>query len=114
SILAHGGRFYLFVSYDQCCQGIASTYRIMVGRADKVTGPYLGKTGVDLMQSGASELQRTIGRYIGPGGEEPVATPDGDRLASHYADGEAAGQSKLEIPPIRWSVDGWPELAPPP
>ena len=114
SILEHDGKFYLFVSYDQCCQGVNSTYRIMVGRADKVTGPYVGKTGTPLLDNGATELQKAIGRYIGPGGQEPVKTPDGDRLIYHYYDGEDGGMSKLQITPIQWTEDGWPELALPP
>lgn len=114
SLLEHAGRFYLFVSYDRCCAGVASTYRIMVGRADAITGPYVGKTGTDLMKSGATELQRTMGRYIGPGGEEPVKTPDGDMLVYHYYDGAAGGTSRLQLASIHWGADGWPELAPPP
>lgn len=114
SILEHDGKFYLFVSYDQCCQGIASTYRIMVGRADAVTGPYLGKSGTPMLKSGATQLQTKIGRYIGPGGQEPVKTPEGDKLIYHYYDGQDGGASKLQITPIQWTANGWPELAPPP
>jgi arabinan endo-1,5-alpha-L-arabinosidase len=114
SILEHAGKFYLFVSYDQCCQGVNSTYRIMVGRADKVTGPYAGKTGTAMLDNGATELQKAIGRYIGPGGQEPVRTPAGDMLIYHYYDGADGGMSKLQIAPIGWTEDGWPELAPPP
>jgi arabinan endo-1,5-alpha-L-arabinosidase len=114
SILEHAGKFYLFVSYDRCCAGVSSTYRIMVGRADRVTGPYLDKNGTDMMKGGATQLQATLGRYIGPGGEEPVKTPSGDALIYHYYDGEDGGRSKLEIAPIHWTVDGWPELSPPP
>ena len=114
SILEHDGKFYLFVSYDQCCQDVASTYRIMVGRADAITGPYADKSGTPMLKSGATELQRKIGRYIGPGGQEPVKTPQGDVLVYHYYDGEDGGASKLQITPISWTDDGWPELAPPP
>lgn len=114
SLLGHDGKFYLFVSYDRCCAGVASTYRVMVGRAEAITGPYLGKTGADLMQSGASEVQKTIGRYIGPGGEEPVSGAPGDTMIYHYYDGAAGGSSKLQVAAIHWSDDGWPELAPPP
>ncbi len=113
SILEHDGRFYLFVSYDQCCQGVASTYRIMVGRADAITGPYLGETGTDMLRSGASQLQRTEGRFIGPGGQEPVFGAGRDMLAYHYYDGSELGVSKLQIVPIRWTEDGWPVLPPP-
>ena len=113
SLLEHDGKFYLFVSYDRCCAGVASTYRIMVGRADKITGPYRDKNGTDMMQSGATEVQKTIGRYIGPGGEEPVnGAPD--TMIYHYYDGAAGGTSKLQIAAIHWTADGWPELAPPP
>jgi arabinan endo-1,5-alpha-L-arabinosidase len=114
SILEHDGKFYLFVSYDQCCQGVASTYRIMVGRADTITGPYVGKTGTPMLKSGATQLQAKTGRYIGPGGQEPVKTPAGDMLIYHYYDGDDGGMSKLQITPISWTDDGWPELAPPP
>jgi arabinan endo-1,5-alpha-L-arabinosidase len=114
SMLEHEGKFYLFVSFDRCCAGIASTYRIMVGRADKITGPYVDKNGTDMMQGGATQVQTSLGRYIGPGGEEPVKTPQGDDMIYHYYDGEAGGTSKLEIAQIHWTPDGWPELAPPP
>ncbi len=43
SILEHDGRFYLFVSFDQCCKGVASTYNIRVGRADRIEGPYVDR-----------------------------------------------------------------------
>jgi arabinan endo-1,5-alpha-L-arabinosidase len=114
SLLEHDGKFYLFVSFDRCCAGLASTYRIMMGRADKIIGPYLDKTGTDMMAGGGTELQNSSGRYIGPGGAEPVKTPQGDMLIYHYYDGQGAGVPKLQLAPIRWSDDGWPELAPPP
>jgi arabinan endo-1,5-alpha-L-arabinosidase len=44
-IVHHGHFYYLFVSFDLCCRGTKSTYRTMVGRAKKVTGPYLDANG---------------------------------------------------------------------
>lgn len=114
AILEHDGRYYLFVSYDRCCAGVDSTYRMMIGRADAVTGPYLGKDGVGLLKAGATELQRSGGRYIGPGGQEPVFGAPGDMLVYHYYDGDDLGKPKLQIVPIGWTADGWPVLAPPP
>ena len=55
SILAHDGRYYLFVSFDRCCAGINSTYRIMVGRADAVTGPYTDKAGRSMINLGGDD-----------------------------------------------------------
>ncbi len=112
SILEHEGRFYLFVSFDQCCKGVASTYNIRVGRADRIEGPYRDKDGKAMLEGGGSLLLATTGRFIGPGGQEALKTAKGDMLAYHYYDGDAAGASKLQLSPILWSADGWPELGP--
>jgi len=112
SILEHDGKFYSFVSFDQCCKGVASTYNIRVGRADRIEGPYRDKDGKAMLDGGGSLVLATTGRFIGPGGQEAVKTSKGDRLAYHYYDGDAAGASKLQFSPIIWSADGWPELGP--
>lgn len=114
AILEHEGKFYLFVSYDRCCAGVSSTYRIMVGRADIITGPYVGKDGTELVKAGASEVQKTSGRYIGPGGQEPVFGAPSEMLVYHYYDGDDVGVSKIQITSIGWTADEWPILAPPP
>jgi arabinan endo-1,5-alpha-L-arabinosidase len=114
AILEHEGKFYLFVSYDRCCAGVDSTYRMMVGRADAVTGPYLGKDGTDLLKAGATELQKGDAHYIGPGGQEPVFGTESPMLVYHYYDGTDLGVSKIQIVSIGWDADGWPVLAPPP
>ncbi len=112
SILEHDGKFYLFVSFDQCCKGVASTYNIRVGRADRIAGPYRDKDGKAMLEGGGSLVLATTGRFIGPGGQEAVKTSKGDMLAYHYYDGDAFGASKLQFSPILWNADGWPELGP--
>jgi arabinan endo-1,5-alpha-L-arabinosidase len=114
SILERDGQFYLFVSFDQCCKGVASTYNIRVGRADRIEGPYRDKEGKAMLEGGGSLVLGTTGRFIGAGGQEAVRTSKGDLLAYHYYDGDAAGASKLQVSPILWSAGGWPELGPPP
>jgi arabinan endo-1,5-alpha-L-arabinosidase len=112
SILEHDGKYYLFVSFDQCCKGVASTYNIRVGRADQIEGPYRDKDGKAMLDGGGSLVLDSTGRFIGPGGQEPVKTSKGDMLAFHYYDGDEAGVSKLQLSPIAWTADGWPELGP--
>jgi arabinan endo-1,5-alpha-L-arabinosidase len=112
SILEHEGRFYLFVSFDQCCAALDSTYRIMVGRADDITGPYVDANGTEMMAGGGTELLARAGRFIGPGGQEAFLGPTGEMLVYHYYDGDELGVSKLQISPIRWTEDGWPWLDP--
>ena len=103
SILEHDERFYLFVSFDQCCKGVASTYNIRVGRADRIEGPYLDREGRSMLDGGGTLVLGTTGRFIGPGGQEPVKTAKGEMLVYHYYDGADAGVAKLELAPIRWS-----------
>jgi arabinan endo-1,5-alpha-L-arabinosidase len=112
SILEHEGRFYLFVSFDQCCKGVASTYNIRVGRAERIEGPYLDRDGKAMLDGGGALVLDTTGRFIGPGGQEAIRTSKGDLLVYHYYDGDDAGASKLQLAPIRWSPDGWPRLDP--
>lgn len=112
SIIAHQGRYYLFVSFDRCCAGLESTYKIMVGRADAVTGPYTDKDGKPMMDLGGTLVQESRGNHIGPGGQEAFATANGDILVYHYYDKASGGAARLQISPIRWSDDGWPELDP--
>ena len=69
SILERDGKFYLFVSFDQCCKGVASSYNIRVGRADRIEGPYRDKEGKAMLEGGGSVVLSTTGRFIGPGGK---------------------------------------------
>jgi arabinan endo-1,5-alpha-L-arabinosidase len=112
SLLEHDGKFYLFVSFDQCCKGVASTYNIRVGRADRIEGPYRDREGKGMLDGGGTLVLATTGRFIGPGGQEAVKTSKGDWLAYHYYDGDAFGVAKLQFSPISWTADGWPELGP--
>jgi arabinan endo-1,5-alpha-L-arabinosidase len=110
AILEHEGRFYLFVSFDSCCKGVASTYRIMVGRADAVEGPYLDRDGKPMLAGGGTELLRHSGRYRGPGGQEVFSAGGAPWLAFHYYDRDQGGMPKLQLGKLGWSEDGWPEL----
>lgn len=112
SILHAGGFYYLFVSFDKCCAGINSTYRVMVGRSAVVTGPYVDKTGVDMLKGGGTQLLATEHEFIGPGGQDVMSDDATNRLIYHYYDGTDAGKSKLALRDITFDVDGWPLLGP--
>lgn len=53
-IFRHGGWFYLFVSWDYCCRGKESTYKVAVGRSRTVAGPYLDRNGKDMLNGGGT------------------------------------------------------------
>ncbi len=114
SIISHNGYFYLFVSFDKCCDGVNSTYRTMAGRSQgSITGPYADSTGLAMLKGGGDQLIATSGRYIGPGGG--TAWKDGDTYlyAYHYYDGMDNGNSKLQVRPINFTSDDWITLGDP-
>ncbi len=108
-IVQHDGFFYLFVSYDMCCRGVKSNYKIAVGRSRKVNGPYVDKAGVDMASGGGTVLLTGNQRWLGPGGESALLQSDGDILVFHAYDGKS-GKPSLQLSTIGWE-EGWPKLA---
>jgi arabinan endo-1,5-alpha-L-arabinosidase len=107
-ILARGGYYYLFTSFDTCCRGIASTYRIMVGRSTSPTGPYVDRSGRRLLDGGGTELLASHGRVVGPGGQSVLRDVDGELLVYHYYDANAGGRETLGVNLLGWDAAGWP------
>jgi arabinan endo-1,5-alpha-L-arabinosidase len=102
----HGGMYYLFVSFDFCCRGAQSTYRIMVGRSSSITGPYVDRSGVAMTSGGGTEILASHGSIHGPGGQSVFTDVDGAILVYHYyAD---SGASFLGINRLSWDSAGWP------
>jgi arabinan endo-1,5-alpha-L-arabinosidase len=100
--------YYLFTSWGQCCQGVDSDYKIVVGRSQEVTGPYVDREGRSLLDGGGTTLLDTSGDRVGPGGQS-VAD---EIIAYHYYDASADGAARLALQPVVWGDDdGWPELS---
>lgn len=108
-IVRHQGYYYLFVSFDLCCRGTKSSYRTMVGRATKVTGPYLDASGTPMLQGGGTELLKANGRWLGPGGESVLQRAEGDIIVFHAYDA-TTGRPALQISTLTWE-HGWPHAA---
>jgi arabinan endo-1,5-alpha-L-arabinosidase len=109
-IVEHGRYYYLFASYDACCAGVNSTYKIKVGRSTKVTGPYVDSTGKPLLEGGGDLLLEGHGRFIGTGGESIFKDRGRDVLAYHYYDAEDGGTPKLGLNRLSWTKAGWPTV----
>ncbi|KAK4100937.1 glycoside hydrolase family 43 protein [Parathielavia hyrcaniae] len=104
-IIRNGNYYYLWVSFDRCCQGAASTYRIMVGRSTSVTGPYVDKNGTPMVQGGGTQMMSSHGSVHGPGHNAVFRDNDADVLVYHYYND--AGAARLGINLIRYE-NGWP------
>lgn len=109
-VLAKDGWFYLFASFDFCCRGLDSTYRMVVGRSRSVTGPYLDKNGDDLNEGGGSPLRDGEGdpRYAAVG-HNSIFSEGGDHwLVYHAYDKRRNGAPILGIERLFWDEEGWP------
>ena len=111
-IFHKGEYYYLFVSWDKCCRGKDSTYKMLVGRAKEVRGPYLDKEGRDLAAGGGTLL--LAGDQAWPGaGHNSTYTFDGkDYLVFHAYEAADNGLQKLKIAEIKWDAALWPVVDP--
>ena len=107
-IFKKGKYYYLFVSWDKCCQGIRSDYNIRVGRSEKITGPYLDKEGIDMAKGGGTLVlagDTTEPKEVYALGHNSAYTFDGvDYLVYHKYVIEG---SRLGIAKMSWE-NGWP------
>ncbi len=80
-----------------------------MGRAKKVTGPFLDNMGVDMLQGGGKLFLGSSGRFIGPGHFGLLDLGEGvEKFSCHYeADLDRGGISVLDIRPLLWR-GGWP------
>jgi arabinan endo-1,5-alpha-L-arabinosidase len=106
-IFKHDKYFYLFASIDYCCKGPQSTYKMIIGRARNLTGPYLDKSGLAMNKGGGTILLAGDKDWYGVG-HNGVSTFDGtDCIIFHAYDAADKGISKLQLKKLSW-VDGWP------
>jgi arabinan endo-1,5-alpha-L-arabinosidase len=104
----HDGLYYLFVSYGDCCKGVGSTYEILVGRSQSITGPFLDPNGTPMSNGGGMELQGSTDGMIGPGSLSITLYGGTYLMDYHYYDAWAQGQPWLQVRRLYWPPGGWP------
>ena len=111
-IFKKGNFYYQFVSWDKCCRGKDSTYKIMVGRSTDVRGPYIDKEGKGLNEGGASLVLAGTPKWPGLGHNSAYTFDGKDYLVFHAYETADNGLQKLKIAEIFWDQDGWPVVNP--
>ncbi len=110
-IMKHGGYYYLFVSWDYCCQGSKSTYRVAVGRSRRVDGPYLDREGKDMRYGGGTLVLEGDKREFEAAGHCAAYHLNGDDVFICHGYSVAHNGAALLIQRhITWTSDGWPLL----
>ncbi|MBR0037599.1 MAG: family 43 glycosylhydrolase [Bacteroidales bacterium] len=110
-IFKHDGYYYLFVSWDYCCRGAKSNYRVAVGRSKNVGGPYLDRTGKEMLEGGGTLfLEGDKQEWEAAGHCAAYHMDDEDIFICHGYSAERNGTALLIQRTISWTPDGWPEL----
>ncbi len=103
--------YYLFVSWDYCCRGEKSDYKVVVGRSEKITGPYLDKEGIAMKDNGGSLVAEGDNKkWYGVGHNAVYRFNDKDYMIYHGYDASDKGKPKLIIRTLEWDNQGWPAL----
>lgn len=110
-IMHRGDYYYLFVSFDFCCRGAKSDYKITVGRSKEVVGPYLDKGGKSLAAGGGTIVLQGNDTWAGVGHCAAYRFGDKDYLIAHGYYMPDEGASKLVIREMYWDDDEWPVVS---
>ncbi len=113
-VLFHQGYYYLFVSWDSCCDGADSTYKVMVGRSREPGRPYVDAAGKPMLEGGGTLVLESDDRWRGPGHNSVLTTDQGQWMVHHTYDNEnLRAQRILQVRPMKWTSEGWPEVGEP-
>ena len=109
ALMYRDGWYYLLGTHGTCCDGVNSTYNIVVGRSRSVEGPYVDNVGRDMFHGGGRLVVAAGDRCAGAGHFGRYIIDEGVEVMSFHweADFEVSGRSVLAVRPILWK-NGWP------
>ena len=111
NIIKHNGYYYLVGSAGSCCEGLASTYRVVVARSRDLFGPYMDRDGKSALDNNFSLIMEKSPKVVGPGHNSNFVYDDGGNTWMIYhgfdADEPKAGR-KVYMDQIIWDAQGWP------
>ena len=112
-IYKHDGYYYLFGSAGSCCDGLNSTYRLVVARSKKLLGPYVDKSGNKAMNNGFSEVLHGTSTTVGPGHCSEIVEDDAGQtwiLYHGYMTKDVDAGRCLFLDQVQWDSKGWPYI----
>jgi arabinan endo-1,5-alpha-L-arabinosidase len=109
-VFSKNGWHYLFVSWDHCCRGEKSDYKVVVGRSKELMGPYVDRDGKPMTQGGGTPVVSGNARWPGIGHNSAYTFDGRDYFVAHAYDAKDGGRSKLKILDLGWDEHGWPKV----
>ncbi len=107
-IYKKGGEYYFFLSWDLCCRGEKSTYKVVVGRSKNAYGPFIDKNGKDLFMGGGTLVAEGNKSWFGIGHNAVVDLDEKTYFIAHAYDANNKGKPILKIIPMKFDEAGWP------
>ena len=110
-IFKRDGYYYLFGSAGTCCDGLNSTYRVVVARSQNLLGPYVNKSGKPALENNFMLVMQKSNKVVGPGHNSEIIQDDAGQYWMLYHGFDAAdpdGGRKVYLDQILWDKDGWP------
>lgn len=105
------GYYYMFGAWGSCCDGLRSTYRVVVGRSKSLHGPYLSKSGGRMLDNQHETILEGNNYVKGPGHTSQIITDDNgdDWILYHgYDVNDPNVGRKAYLDKVNWDKDGWP------
>lgn len=107
-----GHYYYMFASIGSCCEGVNSTYELVVGRSESLFGPYIDKSGKDMMDNGYSVVISRNTRFVGNGHCSEIVPDEAgnDWIFYHGVDVNNPNGRVLLLDQVKWDQAGWPYI----
>lgn len=105
-----GQYYYFFASIGSCCEGVNSTYQLVVGRGESLLGPYFSRKGTNMLNNGWHTVIGTNSTFVGNGHCSQIVQDDAgnDWILYHGFKTTDTNGRQLMLDRIQWDVEGWP------
>lgn len=115
NIYKKNGYYYLFASINNCCDGERSRYKVVVGRSQDLLGPYLDKSGKDMINNAWELVLEGDGqKFFGPGHNSIIVQDDAGTdwmiYHSYVKENGGVGGRLGMLDRVLWTEDGWPYI----
>ena len=102
SIIYRQGYYYLFTSRGFI---VSDSYHVQVGRSRNLTGPYVDRDGMPLLEGGGTVVLEPEG---GAGGQDILEDRGRYYMVNHYYEWDPL-QIRMQICELQWD-DRWPDV----
>lgn len=109
-IYKRNGYYYMFASVGSCCEGVNSTYQLVVGRSENLLNGYADRSGTPMLENGYNIVVGNNERFVGNGHCSEIVQDDAgqDWIFYHGVDVNQPKGRVLLLDQIKWDEEGWP------